>query len=431
MIPTLSLVLAATLASAPSVAVLGPEVGPGSRARENVEAALAARSDVQVVPLSRWRQVALKAGLRGRAALTRTAVPRVAKGARADAALVLTALTAGRPRQVSAVLVDASGRELWSGKFPLSGEGALGKIGAAALAGRVAVLVQPEAPLPAAPPTQLAPPPPPPPSPPAQPPPPPTPLPPPPPTKAPAALPAPPPPPTAPREPSLRVELGMPVTWRTAAVSPQTGTGYQYGGNAPYLGVELSLAIAPFRAFGSTGWLAPLEFDLYGSQRFASVTLTSATGQLSADEQRLSGDAAYRAWLASGTLIGARVGYGLHRFRIDTNPVTPSSLRYGPRLGLDLGQRLTRWLAVEAGGLYLPSVGPGSDERTAFGSGATGWGCEFTGALEGPIGGGFGWKAAYDFLHFSDTYSGAGTNATGGTGFASYHTATIALTYER
>jgi hypothetical protein len=393
----------------PSVAVLGPEAGPGSRARSNVEEALATRDDVEVVELLRWKEVARRAGLRGRAALTRTAVPRVAPGAGADAVLVLTPPAKGEPRQVAASLVDAGGRELWSGKFPLSGAGALGRVGAAALAGRVAGLVQRPAPPPPppVPPPVLAP-------------------------EEPPPLPAPPPPapPPQPSEPALRVALGMPVTWRTASVSPTTGTGFHYNGTgAPYLGVDVALAVAPFRAAGLTGWLAPLEVDLEGSQRFLSVLIASR--ELSADEQRLSADLAYRIRLDTGTLIGARVGYGLFRFRIDPNSIMPTSNRFGIRVGLDLGQRLFEWLAVEAGGRLFPGMGPGRDERDAFGANGSGWGYQLVGALEGPIASGFGWRVAYDFVHFSDSYSGAGAISTGGSGSASYHTATLSATYAR
>lgn len=238
--------------------------------------------------------------------------------------------------------------------------------------------------------------------------------------------------PVEPSESWLRVAVGMPVTWRTSSVSPTTGPGYFYDGTgAPYVGVDVSLGVAPGRAMGLTGWLAPFELDLEASQRFVSIQFSRTSGKLSADEQRLSADLAYRIRLDTGTSMGARVGYGLHRFRVDPNPVMPTSRRVGVRVGLDVGQRIFRWLAVEAGGRLFPGMGPGRDERDAFGIDGTGWGYQIVGALEGPVGAGLGWRIAYDLVQFKDSYSGTGATANGGGGSATYHTATLAVTYER
>jgi hypothetical protein len=118
----------------------------------------------------------------------------------------------------------------------------------------------------------------------------------------------------------------------------------------------------------------------------------------------------------------------LHRFRVDANGIMPTSRRLGVRFGADLGQRLFPWLAIEGGIRLMPWMAPGPTEKQDFGLTATGWGYQLIGALEGPIVGFLGWRAAYDYLHFSDSYSGAGALSTGGTGRSGYHTVTASAT---
>jgi hypothetical protein len=81
-------------------------------------------------------------------------------------------------------------------------------------------------------------------------------------------------------------------------------------------------------------------------------------------------------------------------------------------------QRLLRAVSVEAFARVFPAMGPGPAEREMFGAGGSGWGYQLGVALEGPTFARLGWRAAYDYLRFSDSYSGSGTAGTGGNGAA-------------
>lgn len=228
----------------------------------------------------------------------------------------------------------------------------------------------------------------------------------------------------------LRLALGPNVAWRSASVRPQAGNGFSYHSASPYAGVQLGLAVAPLRAAGVTGWPSPFELELEVSRRFASVVVSGGPGtKLEAGELRLGLDGVYAFRLGRSTRVAARVGYGWHRFTIDQNSVMPESLRHGVRLGVDAVQRVLRSLSAEASVRLFPAMGPGPAERAAFGADGSGWGYQLGAALQGPILGGLGWRAAYDYLHFSDSFSGPGTTATGGSGVATYHTATVAATF--
>src|SRR5512140_3327065 len=91
MVALLPACLALAIAAAqPSVAVLGPADGPGSAARQNMEAAIRARGDVEVVDYQRWVEAARAAGLSGFRTWTVGSVPKVAPSLKADAALVVS-----------------------------------------------------------------------------------------------------------------------------------------------------------------------------------------------------------------------------------------------------------------------------------------------------------------------------------------------------
>ncbi len=411
----LPLLLLALAAPPPSVAVLGLESGSGARAHEAVASAIDDRDDLNLVSTRAWLAGARRGGLRGQAALAPAAIPKVAPLARADAVLVLSLVGKGRARQVHAALMDPGGRELWASDAPLV-RGAVTEEVSMELAGRVAASLQPAPPRPAAPPPAAEP----------------VPLPPVPPA---APPPAPAPAPLAALEAApLRIALGVPLTWRSQSLGP-AATPLEYRTNTPYLGVALDLALAPMRLREGTrapGWAQPLELDLQLSQRFLSSKLPDGRS-LGSSEGRASLDLVAPVTLATRTRLDARVGYGFHRFSIDSNPYLPASSRRGLRLGLDATQPLTRWLAIEAGVRYMPWMSPGGDEKAAFGETASGHGLELVAGVRGPLAfaRGLGWSAAYDYLRFSDTYSGPAAILPGEGATTGYHAAVLSLTYDR
>jgi len=408
----------------PVVVVVGPATGPGARARAQVQAALSREEGLAIESLGSWLTAAHSAGVKGPAARSRAAVARIADAAGVDAAVVLT-VRGEEPRlMLRAVLVDGRGSTRWTSTYPLGSRGITPRR-QIAIAGAVAAVLQPpqlgidlasppRGPPRRAPPRRPAPPP--------------------------APRPSSPPAPPAERaaeelteDPVLRVEVGMPVSWRKASLSPSSGPGFEYRSSDPYFGVALDVRLAPLRLGESPagpGWLQPLELDLALAGSFASTRLADGR-TIGSGEQRAGLDLVYPWTLPTETRVAVRAGFALHRFAIDPNDVAPPSTRRGVRFGLDLRQPFSRRWAVDAGIRAYPISGPGSDELARFGPGGSGWGYELLAGLEGPFPfwRRLAWRLGYDLLHFSDSYSGSGSSSSGGSGASTYHSGSASLVY--
>jgi hypothetical protein len=357
MVNLASALLLVSLASPrPVVVVVGPATGPGARARAQIQAALSHEEGLAVESLGNWLSAARAAGIQGRAARSRAAVPRVAKAAGVDAAVVLT-VRGEEPRPVlRAVLVDAQGSARWASTYPLGSQGITPKR-RFAIAGAVAAALRPAqlgidlTPPPRSPPIART-------------------------APRPTPTPAKPggrvtvparheePAEELPQDPVLRVEIGMPVSWRRASLSPASGPGFEYRSSDPYFGVALDVRLAPLRigqAPAGPAWLQPLEVDLALAHSFASTRLSDGR-TIGSGEQRAGLDLVYPWTLPTATRVAVRAGFALHRFAIDPNDVSPTSMRTGVRLGLDLRQPFLRRWAVDAGIRAYPISGPGSDE---------------------------------------------------------------------
>jgi hypothetical protein len=426
--------LAALAAEPPTVAVIGPSTGTGSRARLAVETAIADRGDLATLPADRWRAAVRAARVPATSAGTDASVAKIAPAAGADAVVVVSLRGTARARTVRARLVDARGRELWSGTEPLVA-GALPPESARAIADAVAaaLLPGPEKPTPGS--ESVAPPPPAPEPPPEAVP------------ERPAAAEA---TPAAPRgrpvelpapgsaEPLVHFEVGVPFTWRSASVTRAADAPAEFTTGTPYLGLLLDARVAPFRAWW-TGklppWLEPLELDLAFSYRFlhSRGPVSGVDTSLASSEQRFSLDLRYPWLLPTRTTVAARLGYAFHRFSIDTNDVLPTSSRSGVRLGVEAAHPFLPWLAGELGVRLYPSFGPGSDERARFGPDqSSGLGWELLLGASGPlprIYPGLGWRVTYDLLHFSDSFSANGAPSRDGR--ASYNAIVFAATFTR
>jgi hypothetical protein len=433
----LALLLVSLASPRPVVVVVGPAAGAGARARAQVEAALSREEGLAVGSLRGWLEAARAAGIRRTEARSRAAVAHIAGRAGVDAVVVLS-VRGREPRlRLRVELVDARGKTRWTSTYPLGQQGITQRRRSAVARSVAEAMRRPqlgmdltprprlERPLSApVPPAQRAP------------------------SVSPprAERPTPPPPRverppyTAARtaegradDPALRVELGMPVTWRKASLSPDSGPGFEYRSADPYFGVAFDLRLAPLRVGGEPAgptWLQPIEFDLGLSYSFASTRLSDGR-TIGSGEQRAGLDLLYPWTLPTKTRLALRAGFALHRFAIDPNDVAPTSLRTGVRLGLDLRQPFgSRW-AVDAGVRVYPISGPGSDELARFGPGGSGWGYEIVAGLEGPFPfwRRLSWRLGYDLLHFSDSYSGAGSASSGGSGASTYHSGSASLVY--
>jgi hypothetical protein len=422
------ILLLVSLASPPAVVVIGPAAGPGARARAQVQAALSRESGVAIRSQESWLRAARVAGVRGRAARSKAAVARIARAAGVDAAVVLTVRGAGPRLRLHAALVDARGSSRWTSTYRLGSRG-LTRSSRAAIARSVAeslgppslgidIGAPPRAERPLAAPHHRAE----------------RPL-----ASAPARPPSTPSRPEAGGEgdlcgdPALRVEIGMPVAWRNASLSPGSGPGFEYRSSDPYFGVALDVRLAPLRmgeAPAGPSWLQPLELDLALEYAFARTRLADGT-TIGSGEQRASLDLVYPWTFPTATRLAVRAGFAVHRFAIDQNDITPTSTRTGARIGLDLRQALGRRWALDAGVRAYPISGPGSDELAQFGPGGRGWGYEVVAGLEGPLPfwRQLSWQLGYDLLHFSDSYSGSGSSSSGGSGASTYHSGTASVVY--
>jgi hypothetical protein len=229
----------------------------------------------------------------------------------------------------------------------------------------------------------------------------------------------------------------VPLTWRRADVTASGIVPVEYRTGTPYLGLALDARFAPLRAgwFGAVpAWAEPLEVDGHYSQRFLSSSFTDASGapaSVGSTERRFALDLRYPWTLESRTRLAARLGWAVHHFDIDANPLLPSSTRSGLRLGVDAEHPVLRWASAELQARLYPSMGPGSEERARFGADASGWGYEIAVGASGPLAQvypGLGWRVTYDFLHFSDSFSGGAPDASGS---SSYHSLLFSVTFAR
>jgi hypothetical protein len=441
-----TLLLAAFAAEPPAVAVLAPAAGTAARARGEVEEALRGRDDLRVVPVDRWRAAAREAGVPAGAAAAPASVARVAPGAGASGAVLLSLQRRGAARLVRARLVDAGGRPLWTGTYEAVA-GGLGAANARDVATSVAAALAPPAAAPTPPPAAPT-------------------------AEAPAAPEAPEPappqlPPAVPEPPApaerttadasaeqsrevaeafareesaLRLELGVPFTWRSADILPANAVPIQYRTGSPYLGLVLDVRAAPFRSWWTNAappWAEPLQVEAYFSQRFLSSNVpdqtTGVAASVSSREQRFGLDLRYPFLLPTRTRVAGRLGWAWHRFNIDENPLIASSRRNGVRLGADVEHPFLRWVTGELQLRWYPAMAPGAEERAKLSaSDSSGSGYELAVGASGPLPqlyAGLGWRVAYDLLHFSDSFpvnAAANASAT-----ASYHSVTISVTYTR
>jgi hypothetical protein len=230
-----------------------------------------------------------------------------------------------------------------------------------------------------------------------------------------------------------RVTGGIPLTWRSAAVRPDSGLGLEFRTDTPYLGLDLEGQAFPQRAFPSSlpAWAEPLGLSLSASQR----ALTSRLGaeEIGSREQRVALDALYEPRLRLRTRITGRAGWAWHRFAVDETAVIQTVSHHGPRIGIDAAHPLHPRVEAIAGLRLMPWAAVGGAEARARGEDSDAWGME---AILGAAGAiprvrGLGWRVAYDYVRFSDTYAGAGQLSSGGSGSATHHAILVGASWVR
>jgi hypothetical protein len=225
---------------------------------------------------------------------------------------------------------------------------------------------------------------------------------------------------------------GVPLRWRRADIEPDTGTGVSYRkGGAPYPGVMVEGEVFGRAWAGAPRWFAPLGLGAEYQHGFLS---TSAEGEsFDSSERRAAVDLLYRERVAPKTLVGGRLGYGLHEFDVESGAPPLSSRRTGLRLGVDLEQRLFGDVDLVAGGVVLPWFEATGAEADAHGS-SSGWGFELLAGLDGriPLASGLRWRVAYELTRFSDEFGDEpGSLSSGGSGTAVYHAVLLTVGWRR
>jgi hypothetical protein len=231
-------------------------------------------------------------------------------------------------------------------------------------------------------------------------------------------------------ESTLRLDVGLPVSWRRAEVRPDLGTGSTFRTTSPYPGINLGLQYFPAR--GLPTWLAYV--GLAGLYTYRASSFSANGREFGSSEQRFAADVLYERAVLPGTVLSARAGYALHRFQVDEGAPLPGADRNGPRLGADVQQAVGSF-QLFAGGRWYPVFGASGDEAKARGE-STGSGIDLLGGVQGALpfarAAGFGWRLEYDWTRFSDTYDArGGTLSSGGSATSVYQGIMASVTWSR
>jgi len=418
-------------AQAQRVVVLTFEGDRNDRLRTQLAQAISATGELELVPLSRFREVALRMQVEEAKAGTPEALAKVAPELGLDLAVVGKVGDTFRAR-----ILDSAGTELWSRSIPLTRRGTLSADNARRLAKAVVAALA------------LAPPPP------DVTPPPPEPE----PAPAPAPGPPPPPPPAPGAFPGLEpvtVRLGVASTWRTYCARPRVATCAQYDAlpNAqkppgeqvrftsriPYEGLSLSAEFFPLSTFVE-GPLSGVGFSAAYALSLPSVDYLIYTPSDTTEQRRvrgvehvLEGLLLYRhglSWpLRVPLTVGARAGFQMRRYVLDPSSPLPGSERTNPVIGVEVRVQPFPVAGLSLGAMLLPFASPGAAVRTLYGETAStfAWAAEamVSGALPAP----WGYAVQARYTSYADRFTGAGLRWTdGGAAGESYVTVLASVT---
>jgi hypothetical protein len=449
-------VLVASSARADRVMVLELRGDAHGRLRAQIEQAVKRSKELELVPLSRVREVARGHGLSEAQLTTPSGVAVLA-----PALKVSIAVGGSVGSKFLVRLFDPAGQELWSRELPLR-HGLLGADLARKLVKAIAAAAEqvharppPEEesavePVPLAPeePPEAAP----------------TPKPPvaiapspgnapapgnaPEPVSAPVAVSSEPAAEWAPRPPWLTLELAPTLSLRSYCATPGVsscgqydaldpsqkppGGSVQFDAKVPYLGVRLGLDLFPLTGFeaglAGLGLVANYHLGLVRTD----VTLVGEGGSTPVKTVRSIDHSwqlalAYRRFFDRADRLvgwyGVRAGLGRRSFDVDNSvaAVLPGSHRTYPVIAADLRYPFHRRFSLDASAELFPGASPGVNEIVPFGAKGSGFG--FGGALgaAGEIKGRFGYLAHLRYTRYSDTFTGAGTQwPSGGVAAESY-----------
>jgi hypothetical protein len=449
--------------------------GTGKEIRREIVESLQKRAeDLHVMRLDKWKAVAKKKKVRGKAAQKVTAIKKVAPAAKVTHVLIATVVRKGGGYDLAAKLYDRRGREMWRKSFPVT-DGSLGPAADRVAAGIFAVLgiaapaeesmpLEGEAPppmgepvaegaspaedppegglieMPQSPPEGGEPPPPD------------------------AALPA--EESVAKAEPQVedapegemaaaaaeppsparlfRIQVGSPITLRTYSLKPNSdpaggavGKPVDYKTDTPYFGVAADVEVSPFHKMGPA--LRGLGVAGGYSRGFVKTRYTPFAGaaerEFASTDERYFGDLYYRYTFNAdsrfATQLGARGGYGIYAFNVEPNLILQRSFRQTARGGLEVIQSLVPpYLALRVMGLYLPMAKPSEEEQAAYGTPEKTIAYEVQAGLRGEIVKGLGWALDAVMVAVSDTYKAGGrTIRQGGTAKDQYLGAVVGVGY--
>lgn len=237
----------------------------------------------------------------------------------------------------------------------------------------------------------------------------------------------------------LSVRLGGATTFRSYCAAPGLASCGQleslpeaerpegfllFGTPSPYSGFSAELDAFPLALLGDTA-LKGLGITAELSRRWPQVRIQGdgPAGTASAVDMYWSLFGTYRLYFPLPftatplpAFVGLRAGGISHTFEVakEFQAVFPKTGRTHAAVGLDVSVTLARLARLEAGFLYFLRPQPGQEQKARYGSEVASNGFGLEAGVGGDLFGPLTYSVRYRFQKYADTFSGAGTDWTGG-----------------
>ncbi|MCP3168043.1 hypothetical protein [Myxococcus qinghaiensis] len=197
-----------------------------------------------------------------------------------------------------------------------------------------------------------------------------------------------------------------------------------FGTPSPYSGFSAGLDVFPLALLGDTA-LEGLGVTAELSRRWPQVRIQGGGpgGTASAVDMYWSLFGTYRLYFPLSftatplpAFVGLRAGGLSHSFKVaeEYQALFPKTGRTHASVGLDVSVTLARLARVEAGFLYFIRPQPGREQQDRYGPEVSSSGFGLEAGVGGELVGPLEYSVRYRFQKYADTFSGAGTEWTGG-----------------
>ena len=197
-----------------------------------------------------------------------------------------------------------------------------------------------------------------------------------------------------------------------------------FGTPSPYSGFSAGLDVFPLALLGDTA-LEGLGVTAELSHRWTQVRIQGGGpgGTASAVDMYWSLFGTYRLYFPLSftatplpAFVGLRAGGISHAFTVaeEYQALFPKTGRTHASVGLDVSVTLARLARLDAGFLYFIRPQPGREQTDRYGPEVSSSGFGLEAGVGGELVGPLEYSVRYRFQKYADTYSGAGTEWTGG-----------------